>query len=452
MNVFLMAIQGALYLFGIYMLLVAMCGLWVKKTRKQYQPRIRFAVIVPAHNEEKVLGKLLSNLEQLDYPKSLYDIYVIADNCTDNTAAIAANKKVAVMERFHKHLKGKGHALEFAFDRLGFTSPLSECGYDAVAVFDADNLVAANYLKVMNNRILSGEKLIQCFIDSKNPDDSWITSAFSITFWLNNRFAMQARSNIGLCAALAGTGMCISAGVLKKIGWATSTLTEDLEYSIKALLHGYRTTFAYETRIFDEKPLSLYASCRQRLRWARGQINVALKYIPLLLCRGVRERNLVKVEGALRLFQLFVIVLGGAMLLTAMLTPVPAFFNLFNFSPGSYVPSLLLALPNIPLILPFFILVLDSPPLKSFRFLPLFPVFSYMWIFLIIIAIFTFRNKSWMPTIHTRDMDHISMGVFNGTVPPEKEPETGGIVPLNPNKDQSFPTSIPSRAVRRARA
>ncbi len=397
--------------FGFYYLIVACAGLFSRRCRKEHPPAMRFAVIVPAHNEAKVIGNLVRNLKALEYPQHLFDIYVIADSCNDNTAAAARAEGAVVWERSDPVRRGKGYVLEYAVNRLGFTGAAAAPAYDAAVFFDADNLVSPNFLQAMNNHLLEGEKVIQGFVDSKNPADNWVTSAFSLTFWMCNRFILLSRYNLGLSGALMGTGMCIAREVLAGLGWSTVTLTEDLEYSVQALLRGFRTTFAIETRIYDEKPLHFFATCRQRLRWARGQINVGLLYAPRLLLRGALEGNLVKFEGGIRLLQLFVIALGGA--LTVAFLIMPAFLSSapVNFEPVRTDPRLGLTLTVVPYLLPLLTLFLDRLPLKPFRYYPVYPLFCLSWIMIIIVAFFTWRNRQWMPTAHSRALDyhHLSL-------------------------------------------
>lgn len=391
--------------FALYATAVGLCGLFTKSPPEDSPPETRFAVVVPAHNEEQVLGPLIKSLKGLDYPSRLYDVVVIADNCTDSTAEVALKAGATlVIERQDSRLRGKGHALQFAFEKLGFLGE-EPTRYDAVVVFDADNLVEPGFLRAMNNRLLAGEKIIQSFLDSKNPDDTWISAATSVMFWLNNRFILQARYNLGLAAALSGTGMCISRDVLKDVGWSTQTLTEDLEYSMKALTHGYRTTVAAETRTYDEKPLTFMASCRQRLRWARGQVDVAVRYIPALLATAAKRISIVPVESALRLCQLFVLVAGASLALVGILMPGTLRAWILIHGLVSDVTPLAVALPYIPYAVPMLVLAVDAPPIRPFRFTPLFPLFGYSWILLILVGMLTFRHKAWMPTRHVRDLD-----------------------------------------------
>lgn len=406
-------LQYLIFWFGIYYLVISLAGLFTRRCRQQHPPGMRFAIIIPAHNEEKVVGKLVKNLAGLHYPRHLYDIYVIADRCTDRTADVAREEGAVVWERFNCQSCGKGRVLEYALSRLGFTRGQAY-RYDAAVFFDADNLVSANFLQVMNNRLLEGEKVIQSFIDSKNPDDSWVASSFSITFWLNNRFVLLARHNLGLSAGLAGTGMCISKEVLGKIGWSTATLTEDLEFSIQALLEGYRTSFAVEARVFDEKPITFMASCRQRLRWARGQLNVAWLYLPRLLFRGVVEGDAAKLEGGLRLLQLLVIAAGGLLIPVTLLKPELITFTSIYQQVQARFPLVNLALITLPYILPLITLLLDRLPLKPFRYFPMYPVFTFSWVPIVIVALFTCNNRQWVPTEHVRDFDYRQLPVHTG--------------------------------------
>lgn len=405
----LLLLQGAqliLFFFGIYFLGVALAGLFTRRCRREHPPRTRFAVIVPAHNEEEVIGKLVGNLRDLDYPGELYDIYVVADHCTDNTARVARDEGARVWERSDRRRRGcKGYVLEFALGRLGFTRG-GKSRYDAAVIFDADNLVSGDYLRVMNNRLLEGEKIIQCFIDSKNPDDNWITAVFSLTFWLNNRFVLLARHNLGLSASLAGTGMCISREVLREVGWTTSTLTEDLEFSMQALAQGYRTTFAVETRVYDEKPLSFTASCHQRLRWARGQMNVARRYMPRLLWRGLREGSLIKLEGGIRLGQLYAVALGGLVLAVGLIRPeLVAVTSLYERLSAS-MPVMRVLFPVLTYLMPLLTVFLDRLPVRPFRYYFLYPLFTLSWVILIFYAMATWRRRRWVPTRHSRALDY----------------------------------------------
>lgn len=387
-------ISYTIYYFSFFLL-----GLFTKKSKKTKKALSQFAIIVPAHNEEKVIAKLLNNLQKLNYPSHLYDIYVIADNCQDQTTNIVKNFPVNLLERNNPYEKGKGFALQYAFKKLGFLKGNNK--YDAAIVFDADNLVEDNFLKVMNNRLIAGEKIIQAYIDSKNPTDNWVTSTFSMMFWINDRFNLLARYNVGLSAVLMGTGMCISSQVLEEIGWHTETLTEDLEYSVQALTQGIKTTFAKETKIYNEKPLSFKASCRQRLRWARGQISVTLKYVPKLLKKGVKQKSPAIFDGGIRLFQQPFIMFYSLITILRILFPANFYSPLFNLILEN-LTILAFVLPIMPYLIPSSIFFLDNLPFKAVKYIPFFPIFMYSWVFILYWGLLTLNKKNWLPTTHTR--------------------------------------------------
>lgn len=188
--------QIAVFFITMYYLILSLFGLFKKKDKdiNKYKPTQKFALLVAAHNEEAVISNIIDSLKSLDYPKDLFDIYVIADNCTDKTARIARELNVEVFERNVPNKRGKGYALEWMFNKI-FSM---EKNYDAIAIFDADNLVSKNFLRAMNDKLCAGYKVVQGYIDSKNPNDSWITQSYSISFWTANRLFQLARANLGL--------------------------------------------------------------------------------------------------------------------------------------------------------------------------------------------------------------------------------------------------------------
>ena len=138
-----------------YYLVLGLLGLFRKEEKKNYTPKNKFALLIAAHNEEVVIGSLIESMLKLDYPKDMYDIFVIADNCTDDTAKISKGYGVNVCERFAEDKRGKGYALEWMFAKLF----KMDKKYDAVAIFDADNLVHKDFLKEMNSKMRKDIKL-----------------------------------------------------------------------------------------------------------------------------------------------------------------------------------------------------------------------------------------------------------------------------------------------------
>ena len=234
-------LQLLIIFFTLYYFFVSWFGLFGKKKEvKIYNESKTFALIACAHNEERVIAQLVDNLRRLNYNDALYDIYVVADNCSDKTAEVARKAGALVHERFSETGKGKGFALAWMFDRLFKLDKK----YDAVCVFDADNLVHPNFLQEMNSRLCNGERIIQGYMDAKNPTDTWVSGVFAISFWIVNHVWSLAKYNMGLSCCLGGTGMCFDTEVLKRYGWRATCLTEDMEFTIQAMMEGIPTTWA----------------------------------------------------------------------------------------------------------------------------------------------------------------------------------------------------------------
>lgn len=407
LDIALVPLQWILAVIGLYYAVLSVGGLFRPRNAPVTDPVRSFAVIVAAHNEEKVIGQLVENLQALNYPRHLYDVFVVADNCTDNTARTAAEAGARVYERSNSHERGKGYALEWMFNKL-FSMPRQ---YDAVAVFDADNLVDPDFLRVMNDHLCRGDLIIQGYMGSKNPNDTWVSAAFSIAFWVINRFWLMAKNNMGLSSVLGGTGMCISTSVLRQLGWGATCLTEDLEFTMKALAMGVPTTWAHRAVVYDEKPLTFAQSWRQRRRWAQGHADVACRYLLRLLWQGIRRRDWRTVDGALHLFQPFFImgttlsmVIGSIPSLQGMYTPVMR---------GLWPTMVWTGLTIFQYSLPLLVIVLDRTPIRPYRYLLLYPLFVLSWIPLSFIGFALRNDHRWLHTQHTRTLRYRDLLLSN---------------------------------------
>ena len=393
-------IQWVVAFFTIYYMLLAVCGTWHPKEKKILTPQHKFAVVIPAHNEEAVLGALLDNLKQLKYPDALYDIYVIADNCTDGTAALAKEHGAYVFERFNQELVGKGYAMDWVFPKIFALQK----HYDAFCVFDADNLVHLDFLTEMNSRLCRGQKVLQGYLSAKNPTDTWVSGTFAIAFWTINHLWHLGKYNLGLSTALGGTGMCIASDIIEKYGWGCECLTEDMEFSMKCLTYGIRTCWVHDAIIYDEKPLTFMASWRQRKRWAQGQFDCAGRYIPKLLKEGIRRRNIMILDGIIQLSQNY-------FLLLSTFYAVMTYINIFHpcFTVILYNDRLLphqfwFIITFLQYILPLIVLVQIKVPAKIWFYWLLYPVFMYSWIPVTFLGFLDRHKKGWVHTIHTRSL------------------------------------------------
>ncbi|PDO09755.1 MAG: glycosyl transferase family 2 [Candidatus Reconcilbacillus cellulovorans] len=399
MDALVLAVQALLALLGAYQMMFLFFGLKRKRKEIRHPPTKRFAVLVAAHNEEAVIGALVENLMKLDYPKELYDVYVIADNCTDRTADVARRYGATVCERNNPHLRGKGHAIEWMLNQL-WRMPRK---YDAVVMLDADNLVSRDFLLHMNNDLCEGHKVIQAYLDTKNPFDSWVTAAYAVTYWFCNRLWQLPRTNLGLANFLGGTGMCFDARLLREMGWGATSLVEDLEFTVRCVQRGIRPTFNYEARVYDEKPITFRASARQRLRWMQGHFDVARRYFFPLLWQGLKERDWAKIDTALytlNVYNVFLAFVFSVVLWTDVLLPGPRHFtSLYEHVPGWALTALTI---GIYLQFPFALLLEKVKSWKMYASLLTFPLFLASWWPVTFWAFFTQNNKEWSHTRHTR--------------------------------------------------
>nr|NNM91446.1 glycosyltransferase family 2 protein [Bacilli bacterium] len=395
--------QAVTGLIGAYQVVLSVFGLYHRKRQITETPSKKFAVFVAAHNEERVISPLLENLKRLDYPDHLYDIYVIADNCTDQTAEIARRHGVIAEERVSETDRGKGFAIRWMLDQL----TERKANYDAVVMFDADNLVGTNFLRVMNDRLIKGKKVIQGYLDIKNPFDSWVSISMAISYWYTNRMWQLARYNLGLSCALGGTGLCIDMALLQQLGWHATGLTEDVEFGARCVSVGIFPEWAHDAKVYDEKPISIRASMRQRLRWMQGHFNCAQQYMLPLLWGSVKERSLGKLDAAIYLFQpmrFLILFLTSFMFLFQLSTPVTAHAT---SAMTQLLPTWFWALVNIFILLQMPIaMVLDRIFWRAFIGLPLFPFFMVTWFPVTLIALFTRKNRVWKHTVHTRAIQY----------------------------------------------
>ncbi len=273
-------------LYATYNLILALAGFKKRKPQKILEPKGRFAILIAARNEECVIGNLVESLNAQDYPKELYDVYVIPNNCTDDTAGAARLAGAKILDCTIP-VKSKGEVLSFAFDKL-----LSQNQYDAFCVFDADNLVDPGFLKAMNSAYCGGAHAAQAYRDSKNPYDTAVSGSYSIYYWMINRFYSQARGNVGLSAIINGSGWMVSAELLQKMGgFHTYTMTEDIEFTTQCILKDVKVAWVPEAHIYDEQPLTFEQSWKQRKRWSTGMIQGCGRYTAPLLKKAVQQRS-----------------------------------------------------------------------------------------------------------------------------------------------------------------
>ena len=266
------------------------------KTRKFKKAKVKhkYAILIAARNEEKVIGNLLDSIAKQDYPRDLLTTFVVADNCTDTTTAIARKKGAICYERFNDQDKTKGFALEFLFNNI-------ECDYginsfEGYFIFDADNLLNTNFVSKMNDAFDSGEKIITSYRNTKNFDENWIASTYALHWIRSSRTSHRARSYLGLATNIQGTGFLFANEIVKN-GWHYTSLTEDRALTADAVSNGYMISYQDEAIFYDEQPIKLKVALRQRLRWSKGHLLAFLESGPKLFKNIFKNnKNLVKNE------------------------------------------------------------------------------------------------------------------------------------------------------------
>lgn len=286
-------------LFGVqvfYILMLTIAALFYRVSKSPQSGSEWFVILIPAHNEAEMLplmlGPILTLRSGSDAPTP--QVVVIADNCTDNTAELARQAGATVYERFDDTARGKGHALEWAFQKLASDFP----DYTACAIFDADTLVDLNFLKAASAALNSGSQVIQGRYDILTPFKNWRTFMLYIAFALANHIRPLGRMALGLSDGLRGNGMVFRREVLERVPWQAYGLVEDIEYTTRLVQHGFRITYVPQAIVYGEAPSSAKAATSQRMRWEGGRKAQAKRDIPALLQQAAKRSSLVLFDRA----------------------------------------------------------------------------------------------------------------------------------------------------------
>lgn len=255
----------------------------------------KYAILIAARNEKYVIGNLLDSIKKQDYPSDLLTTFVVADNCTDNTAEIARKHGAICYERFDDEHKTKGFALEYLLDRI--EEDYGRMSFEGYFIFDADNLLNQNYITKMNDAFDSGEKIITSYRNTKNFDENWIASTYALHWIRSIRMNHRARSVLRLATNIQGTGFLFASEIVKD-GWHYTSLTEDRALTADAVAQGYQITYQDEAEFFDEQPISLKVALRQRLRWSKGHLMAFKETGPSLLLNIFFGKLFVKKDWA----------------------------------------------------------------------------------------------------------------------------------------------------------
>lgn len=241
-----------------------------------------FAVLIAARNESSVIAQLINSIKQQKYPADKLDIFVVADNCTDNTADVARAAGANVYERYNKKHIGKGYALTFALNNI--KRDYGKDAFEGFFVFDADNLLDENYVAEMNKLFDKGYRILTCYRNSKNYGTNWLSAGYSLWFLRESKYLNNPRMMLNTSCAISGTGFLIHNDIIQKNnGWKHHLLTEDIEFSVDSIIHGEKIGYCGNAKIYDEQPCTWKQSWTQRLRWSKGFYQVLGKYSKKLL-------------------------------------------------------------------------------------------------------------------------------------------------------------------------
>jgi 1,2-diacylglycerol 3-beta-glucosyltransferase len=257
-------------------------------------PTRRFRFVVPAHNESAGIGETVKSLLAVDYPAELFEVVVVADNCTDDTAEKARAAGATVMVRNNAQERGKGYALDHVFSA---TPP----EVDSVVIIDADTLISPNLLRAFAARREQGAKAMQADYAVRNPDAGWRTRLMAIAFGSFHIVRSRARERLGLSCGLRGNGMCFAMSLLQEIPHQAYSVVEDVEYGLRLGDAGIRVVYTDEAHVYGEMVTSSSASDSQRRRWEEGRKELVSKNAKRLLAAAIAARDKVRLDLALDL-------------------------------------------------------------------------------------------------------------------------------------------------------
>ena len=282
--------------------------------------RLRFVVLIPAHDEEELLPASLDAVAAQDYPGELVETVVVADNCSDATAEVARRAGARVLVRNDPSRPGKSQALSWALPQI-----LDSC--DAVVVLDADCVPTRNFLAAASAHLANGAAAAQSDDVVGNAGDSPSAALRAASFALLARVRAQGKEELGLSAGLFGTGMAFRREIVAAQPWHPDALDDGLDYHLQLVDAGVRVRFMPETQVVSHMPASAQASLGQQRRWEAGKLQSIRRWLPRLVGNGIRERDAAKLYAAFDLVvppqSLLAVLSGGTLLASAGLGSRP---------------------------------------------------------------------------------------------------------------------------------
>lgn len=385
----------------IWSTLIVTVGLLIPRRKHPVADRrLRFAVLICARNEESVIRLPVKSVFMSPYPKDRYEVIVLADNCTDKTAEVARTAGATVWEKTVPS-SGKGDVLAWGVDKV-----LERGDFDAIAVFDADNIASAQWLDAMNDALNDGEVIATGRRMTSNATTNIISGWYTVYWDLMNELSNRVRTKLGLSGKLTGTGFAFLTAILEGKGWRTRTMVEDVEFSVQCNIAGRRIGYVPTAEYADEQPVKVLHMWRQLCRWATGCWQVAGYYFfPWL--KAIARRP------SMRLFDSYIAILTGMSVAFVLL------FALLSFIVKAYLGNPLLKsaifsfvmfsfVAFVGIITAWWAVVLSSKKRRPRWWAVLtFPAFSFI-LSATVLWTLVFPTRRWKPIPH-------------GNVNPEKE-------------------------------
>lgn len=376
-----------------------------KRPERKTSALHKYAVIIAARNEGHVIGELIESIKSQHYPKELVDIFVVADNCTDNTAEAAGSKGAMVFERHNLVEVGKSYALNYAFGKIQMIYGIRH--YDGYLVFDADNLLDKNYINEINKVFDEGYRVVTSYRNSKNFGYNWISAGYALWFLRESRYLNGARMLCHSSCAISGTGFLVSSEIIEEDeGWHYNLMTEDIEFTVDKVIHGNTIGYCEKAILFDEQPIDFKTSWNQRMRWTKGFYQIMRKYGTKLFRGCWSEKG----------FQCYDMLanIAPAMLITLAILLINSLVVFTGLVSGQYhVASeaseyIFDAVVNMYLSLFFFGLLtlitewkqIYCSALKKILYLFTFPIFMFTYLPIAVVTIFKMKKVTWVPINH----------------------------------------------------
>ena len=402
-----------------YQMVYIPVALFGKKKEGKIEPVLHdFAVLICARNEERVIGDLLASIKRQTYPRDRIHVFVMADNCTDRTAEIAAAAGATVYCREDTEHVGKGYALDALMRHIKADFP---AGFDGYLVFDADNLLKEDYIEQMNITFSQGHDIITSYRNSKNHGQNWISSGYALWCLRESRYLNGARSILNTSCAVSGTGFLFSRAVAEEMdGWPFHMLIEDIEFSIYQITErGRKIAYCPKAELFDEQPIKFKQSWRQRLRWGRGYFQILRHYGGRLL-KGIFHGRFVCYDMTM--------IIAPAFILTTLAVIINTTLCVWGIIVGDNlwlaVNSILQTLVNgylLVVVVGGITMISEWKRVQTSAWRKIlsvltFPLFMYTYIPVALAAIFH-RHVEWKPIDHTMSVEQMQE---KGIKPPDE--------------------------------